>query len=217
MLGSVFSRTAQCSNCHIRDEAGNWKWQEWNRGGEGHALNLCLWSISMDSRAVSDWKHMQLSQYLPELLIRRWEKEKNRLTLIIWTKPPKSNIYVYHKTQHRKEQLKPAIMITENLEIKEWRTYTNVLDTIHKAHNKTKIYNVTSQLHSTQPQNSGTLYREHTNHYIFKEGAQRHHVFPGYVKAFLEWRLPIKMPHNFSDMFFSTSCQIACSVIHPNT
>lgn len=40
-------------------------------------------------------------------------------------------------------------MITENLEIKEWRTYTNVLDTIHKAHNKTKIYNVTSQLHST--------------------------------------------------------------------
>lgn len=105
---------------------------------------------------------MRPSQYLPELLIRRWEKEKNRLTLIIWTKPPKSNIYVYHKTQHRKEQFKPAQMITENLEIKEWGTYTNGLDTVHKAHNKTKIYNVTSQLRSTQPQVSGTLYRQNT-------------------------------------------------------
>lgn len=131
--------------------------------GEGHALNPFLWSISMESRAVSESTCGWVSTCQ-----NSWsEDERKEKTDWHWlyeqNLPNQTYMHITkHNTQHRKEQLKPAKVITENLEIKEWRTYTNGLDTIHKAHNKTKIYDVTSQLHITQPEDSVTLYREST-------------------------------------------------------
>lgn len=136
MLGSVFLRPAQWSNCHIRDEAVTESDGNGTVGARGmhwtFASEALVWIPEQwVSESTCGWVSTCQNSWSEDE-----RKKKNRLTLIIWTKPPKSNIYVYHKTQHRKEQLKPAIMITENLEIKEWRTYTNGLDTVHKAHIK---------------------------------------------------------------------------------
>lgn len=160
----LYSRTAQCSNCHIRDEAGNWKWQERNRGGRG-----MHWTFASEALVWSpeQWVRESTCGWVSTCQNSWSEDERKKKTDWHWlyeqNLPNQTYIHITkHNTQHRKEQLKPVKMITENLEIKEWRTYTNGLDTIHKAHDKTKTYNVTSQLHITQPQDSVTLYRENT-------------------------------------------------------
>lgn len=73
-------------------------------------------------------------------------------------KSPKSNIYVHHQTQHRKGQLKPAKMTTEDLERKEWDTA--VLDTIHRQYNNHLQRDLPAP--QPQPQDSVTLDRENT-------------------------------------------------------
>lgn len=92
IVGSIFLRTVQCSNCHIRDKArnlsqGSKPWcREW--GGQGHAPTLPLPLQHYYGFQSSESLRAHAAGSVPARIPDQKKRErKNKLTVIIWTSP----------------------------------------------------------------------------------------------------------------------------------